>query len=256
MEGSVELWQMPLWQIPALMAGGVLCGIINALSGGGSFVTLPLLLMIGLPPQVANATNRIAIALQCASGVATYHKRGVRPWREVLPLSIPMSVGSFLGAYLAAHVDEDLFRKAAAVLFLIMIATIFVDTKRWQRPPGSGHVKPLLYPLFFLLGIYGGFLQAGQGTILIALLVLGGGYDVVRGNALKFFLTLVFIVVSLVVYADAGQIRWIPGLVLAAGSMLGGHIGARLVMAKGSKLVQIFVVLSAIAAIVKLLTMG
>jgi uncharacterized membrane protein YfcA len=244
---------MQLWEIAALAAGGFVCGVLNALSGGGSFVTIPLLLLVGLPPQVANATNRIAIVLQCAAGLVTYHRHKVLPVRHIAPLAVPMVLGAIPGTLLAALLDESAFSKAAAVLFALMAATIFVDPKRWEGKGGQGRIPLRLYPLLFVLGVYGGFLQAGIGVLLISTLVLSGGYDVVRGNALKFALVLVFTAVSLALFAGLGQVRWVPGLVVAAGTIFGGDIGARLVIAKGARWVRWFVVLAAILAIVELL---
>ncbi|MBD3236331.1 MAG: TSUP family transporter [Candidatus Eisenbacteria bacterium] len=244
---------MELWQVPVLIAGGVACGIINALAGGGSFVTLPLLLMIGLPPQIANATNRVAIALQCGAGIATYHRSRVRPWRHLPPLAIPMVLGSLLGAYAAAYLDESLFRKLAAVLFGVMLVTVLVDPKRWAQEHAIGRIRWYVYPIFFLMGLYGGFLQAGLGTLIITSLVLFGGFDVVRGNALKFALAFCFTVAALLMFAQAGQVQWITGLILAIGTMAGGVIGARLVIARGKKWVRIFVIIAACGAILKLL---
>lgn len=247
---------MELWHYPALIAGGILCGIINALAGGGSFVTLPLLLLVGLPPQVANATNRVAITLQCAAGTATYHRHGVLLWRHLPAIAIPTVLGSLLGAYLAAHVEEEVFRKAAAVLFAIMASTVFIDPKRWAREDSVGRIRPYLYPVFFVMGIYGGFLQAGLGVLLISTFVLAGGYDVVRGNALKFALALAFTLAALLLFAGVGQVRWLTGLLLAIGTITGGIIGARLVIARGARWVRVFVVLAAIGAIIKLLMGG
>ncbi len=247
---------MELWHLPLLIGGGILCGIINALAGGGSFVTLPLLLFLGLPPQIANATNRVAIALQCAAGTATYHRHKVLLWRHLPALAVPMVLGSLLGSYLAASVDESVFRKAAAVLFLFMIATVFVDAKKWAKKKGVGKISPKYYPVYFLMGIYGGFIQAGLGTLLISMFVVVGGYDVVRGNALKFALAFLFTLAALIMFAGMGQVQWLTGLSLAIGTMTGGIIGARLVIAKGSRWVRWVVVASALAAIVKLLTSG
>jgi uncharacterized membrane protein YfcA len=233
--------------------GGVLCGIINALSGGGSFITLPLLLWFGLPPQIANATNRVAILLQSVAGTVTYHRHRVLVWRHLPALAIPSVLGSFLGAYVAAYLDEGLFRKIAAVLFAAMVATVFIDAKRWARENAVGRIPLYLYPIFFLIGVYGGFLQAGAGVLQIGALVLIAGYDVVRGNALKFALAACFTAAALLVFWRAGQVWWLPGLALAVGSMAGGVIGAHLVIRKGASWVRAFVILAAIAAIVKLL---
>jgi len=243
-----------LWHLPILIAGGFVCGVMNALAGGGSFVTLPLLLFMGLPPQIANATNRVAITLQCAAGTATYHRHRVLPWRHVPALAVPMILGSLIGAYLASHIDESVFRRAAAVLFAVMATTVFVDPKRWARETSVGRIRPYLYPLFFLLGIYGGFLQAGIGVLLISTFVLAGGYDVVSGNALKFALAFFFTITALIVFTSAGQVQWLPGLCLGVGTITGGIAGARLVIFKGAPWVRVFVVLAAAAAIFKLLT--
>ena len=244
---------MDIWLVPALLAGGFACGVINALAGGGSFITLPLLLLVGLPPQVANATNRVALVLQCGAGVATYHRHRVLPWRDLPAISVPTLLGAVLGAYLAAHIDEDVFRRAAAILFGVMIVTVFVDPKKWAKQEAEGRIRPVLYPWFFVLGMYGGFLQAGIGMLLIGTFVLLGGYDVVRGNALKFGLALLFTLTALIMFTGAGQVRWVPGLVLALGTTAGGFVGARLVISRGAQWVRVVIVISAVAAIVKLL---
>ena len=134
-----------------------------------------------------------------------------------------------------------------------MVMTVFVDPKRWAKQHGEGRIRLRLYPVLFLLGIYGGFLQAGLGTLLISMFVLAGGYDVVRGNALKFALAFVFTTAALLMFASVGQVQWLTGLSLAVGTILGGIVGARLVIARGTQWVRIVVVISALAAIVKLL---
>jgi hypothetical protein len=245
--------RVEIWSLPLLLAGGFLCGVFNALAGGGSFVTLPLLLLMGLPPQVANATNRVAIATQCVAGIGAYHRGGVRPWRHLPKLALAAVPGALLGAYLAATLDETIFRHTMAVLFALMLLTVFLEPKRWERPLGQARIRPWIYPLFFLMGIYGGFLQAGIGLLLIGSLVLLAGFDVVTGNALKFGLALCSTIASLLLFAGFGQVRWLTGLLLAAGSVAGGYAGARLVMTKGVRWVRWVVVAAALAAIAKLM---
>ena len=244
---------MDLWQACVLVAGGFVCGVINAASGGGSFVTLPLLLWAGLPPQIANATNRVSIVLQCATGMATFHQHRVRPWRHLAGI-IPFAVaGSIAGTLLASRVNETVFRWAAAVLMLAMVFTIFIKPERWMREHGEGRVRLAHMPMYFLISVYGGFLQAGVGVIMLGAFVLVGGFDVVRGNALKFGLNLIFTAVALLLFAQAGQVQWGPGLFLAAGSMVGGAVGARMVILKGAQWVRYLVILGALAAVIKLL---
>lgn len=240
-----------LW--PALLLGGFLCGVINAAAGGGSFLTLPLLMALGLPPQVANATNRVGTSLQCLAGVATYHRHDVRPWRHLRAIAPVAVLGSLLGAFLAARVDESLFRPVAAVLMVLMAVTVLIDPQRWAHPPGEGNLRPWHLPIFFLIGVYGGFLQAGVGILMISTFVLTAGFDVVRGNALKFGLALSFTAAALLLFAGFGQVRWLHGLVLAAGTVSGGIVGARLVVLKGSAWVRGLVLVAAAAAVFKLL---
>lgn len=244
---------MEPWVVVALIVAGFACGVVNALAGGGSFITFPLLLLIGLPPQVANATNRIAIVVQCIAGAATYRRHGVLPARAIPALLIPSVAGAIVGSVLAFRLDEAAFRQISAVLLALVALTVFVDTKKWtEARPEGGHVPWKLHPILFLLAVYGGFLQIGLGTLLLAFFVLGGGYDVVRGNALKFGLVPVYQTIALLIFARAGQVDWGVGITLAIGNMLGGAVGAHLVVRKGTKWVRIVVLVSAVAAILKL----
>ena len=243
--------------IVLLIAGGFACGVINALAGGGSFITFPLLMMTGLSPQVANATNRIAIVLQAAAGTATYHRYRVMPWRDVPRLLVPSIAGCVVGSLLALWLDEGLFRHVSAALLIVIALTVFIDPKKWSKESrGGGRTPARLYPLLFILSVYGGFLQAGIGTLLLALFVLGGGYDVVRANALKFGLVPIFQLVAVAIFASAGQVDWPSGLVLGGGTIAGGVVGARLVVEKGVAWVRMVVLLSAVAAAIQLLTKG
>jgi uncharacterized membrane protein YfcA len=213
--------------------------------------------MAGLPPQVANATNRIAIILQCVAGVSTYQRHGVVPWRQVPSLIIPSILGAIIGTLLAAHLDESIFRKVTAVLLIAVALTVFIDPRRWtEARPGGGAIRPIHYPIMFLLAVYGGFLQIGLGTLLLAFFVLLGGYDVVRGNALKFALVPIYQTVALVIFARNGLVNWPIGITLAVGTIIGGIVGAHIVVRKGTRWVRIVVLVSAVAAVVKLLFMG
>jgi uncharacterized membrane protein YfcA len=245
---SRERFLLSLLEFVILIIGGFACGVINAVAGGGSFISLPILLWLGLPPQVANATNRVGIVLQCAAGVTTYHAHGVRPWRQLPAIALMAVPGAILGALLAARVDEDVFRWVAAILFVVMASTIFIEPGRWTRAEQSGRIRPLLYPLFFVIGVYGGFLQAGVGVLMLGSFVLFAGFDVVRGNALKFGLALTFTSFALLTFAQADQVRWLPGLVLALGTIAGGALGAKLVIKRGARWVRWFGLLAAQAA--------
>lgn len=244
---------MEWWLYPLLVLAGFAAGFINALAGGGSFVTFPLLLFAGLPPQVANATNRIAIVFQCIAGTLTYHRLGVMRWRALPPL-VPVSIaGAVLGSLLASRLDDSLFRTVSALLLVAVLVTIFVDARKWSRTnPEGGRLRLVHQPLLFLLAVYGGFLQIGLGTFTLALFVLGGGYDVIRANALKFGLVWIYQAVALGIFAGAGQVDWTIGLTMAIGNVLGGVVGAHTVVKRGTTWVRAVIVLSAALAIGKL----
>jgi len=237
-----------------LIAGGLIAGVVNAFSGGGSFLTFPLLMAVGLPPQVANATNRVAIVLQCVAGSATYQRHHVFPWRSLPWFAVPMVLGAIPGAMLASHLDEAVFRKVSAVFLAAMISTVFIDPRKWTRSdPEGGHFRWWHAPIFFLVGIYGGFLQVGIGTIKLGLFVLIAGFDVVRGNALKFGLAALYSLAALLLFARNGQVDWLAGGILAIGTVVGGSVGAQLVVTRGTKWVRYVVLLSGLAAVLELL---
>ncbi len=237
-----------------LGVAGFGAGVVNALAGGGSFLTFPLLLWLGVPPQVANATNRIAITAQCIAGTATYARHGVVHWRKLAPLYLPACAGAFIGAQLASNLDETIFRRVTAVVLLAVAASVFIDTKRWTevRPEG-GHVRPLHYPLVFAMGIYGGFLQVGIGTLMLTFFVMLGGFDVVRGNAMKFGLVAGYQILALVIFTRASQIDWVLGGMLTIGTILGGIVGANIVVQSGTRWVRWVVIVAALAGVAKLL---
>lgn len=238
--------------VALLIAGGFIGGIGNAFSGGGSFITFPILMWLGLPPQVANATNRIAIILQCIGGSATYHRAGVMPYRALLRTALPMVVGAIPGALLAARIDEGEFRAVSALLLALMIVGLFVDPKKWTRVSEGGHIRGRHLPWLVLLGVYGGFLQVGIGTLVLGFLVLFAGFDVVRGNALKFGQAIIYNAFALALFAGFGQVDWIAGIVLGIGTIAGGIVGASLVVRSGARWVRWAVVASAILGVIEL----
>lgn len=248
---------LEITSIVLLILAGFGCGVINAMAGGGSFLTFPLLLFLGLSPQVANATNRIAIVLQCAGGVATYSRAGVMPWRALLPLYIPTGLGALVGALLASHLDDDAFRTVTAVLLVLVAGAVFVDPKRWvEERPDAGHLELRWYPVLFLIAVYGGFLQIGVGMITLPFLLFAGNYDVVRSNVLKFGLVLGYQLVALLVFGFTDKVNWTVGLVLAIGTLAGGSVGAHLVVRQGARWVRYVVPVAALAAVAKLLLGG
>lgn len=241
---------------PLTVLAGMAAGFINVLAGSGSLITLPLLIFIGLPANIANATNRIGVLLQNVVGVSGFYRRGKLDVRGSLWLAVPMILGSIVGARIAVDINEALLRKVIAVVMLIMLAIMIVEPKRWLVGKGEGwHGRLSLscFLLFFAIGIYGGFLQAGVGIFLLAGLVLGAGYDIVRANAVKVAIVLASALVSLVVFSVSLDIDWGVGILLGAGNMIGAWLATHFAADKGAEWVHRFVIVVVLASAAHLL---
>ena len=236
----------------ALLAGaGVVSGALNVVAGGGSFLILPILLFVGLPASLANGTNRVGVLSQNLAGIIGFHQHGAMDWAWSLKASIPAMIGAGLGVWAALAIPDFAFRR---ILSIAMVAVTVWSLLNRQRAAGSGEVKPpshwMVVAGFFVVGLYGGFIQAGVGFLVLAI-TTAAGMDLVRGNAVKLLTVLMLTVISLIVFAGAGQVDWPRGLALAAGNWLGAVIGVRMAVLKGHKWLQqvvtITVVLFAIA---------
>jgi uncharacterized protein len=232
--------QHNLWFLAAVPVVGFAAGFINTLAGSGSLITLPILILLGLPANVANGTNRVGVLLQNIVAVATFRRRGALPLTGSFWPVIATLGGAVLGAELAVDVDEALMRRVIGILMLIMLVIMLARPERWlvARHQKARANLLLQAPVFFAIGIYGGFVQAGVGIFLLAGLVLGAGFDLVGANAVKNLIVLVFTVAALIVFVVNAQVRWEYGLLLAVGQGLGAWIAARMAVARGAQFVQ------------------
>lgn len=222
-----------------LFGAGAVAGTLNVLAGGGSFLTLPILIFLGLPASVANGTNRVGILAQNVAAVWSFHHQGVLDRRSLALAAAPATLGAALGAWGALVIGDLAFERILAVLMvLISLLSIWRPAvAEAEAAPAFDRDHPRAIALaisFFLVGIYGGFIQAGVGFLLLGATSLGG-LDLVRGNAVKVFAVLCFTTLSLLVFAWNGRVEWGAGLALAAGTVLGGLAGARLTVLKGHR---------------------
>jgi uncharacterized membrane protein YfcA len=241
------------WLLAAVPVTGVVAGFVNTLAGSGSLITLPILILLGLPANVANGTNRVGVVMQNVVAVATFRSLGALDAGGTWKLVVPSVIGSVIGARLAVDLDEALLRQMIGALMLLMIVVMFIQPERWLvEHAGPRRVRLWVeVPLFFVIGVYGGFLQAGVGIFLIAALVLSAGFNLVTANAVKNLLVLVFTAAALVVFIFNDQVDWVLGLLLAAGQMLGAWIAARMAVKRGARFVRwvviVVIVISAAA---------
>lgn len=239
----------------ALIGTGLAAGFINANAGGGSMLTLPLLMFLGLPANVANGTNRIAILLQNVVGVRTFHHEKVLKISTDYRLALPAIAGSVIGALFAVEIDVKLLEKIIAGLMVLMLLLIVFKPDVWVKErAGAVNPKPTIwqYIIFFFIGLYGGFIQMGVGFFLLVGLVLGCGYDLVKANAVKLFIVLIYTVFTLAIFMFNGQVDWTAGLILAAGNMTGAWLGAKFAVKGGSKYIRYVLILALIIVILNL----
>lgn len=246
---------MEWYQILLLNATGFVAGFVNTLAGGGSILTLPLLIFLGLPANVANGTNRVAILFQNIAGVKTFHKQKEIDLKIDSRLAIPAVLGAIPGAMIATDLSEVTMKRVIAITLLAMFVVILSDPKKWDHKMIGNPPTPRWwhYILFFFIGMYGGFIQVGIGFVLLAGLVLTSGYDLVRGNAVKKWIILLYTPVALLIFFINGQVDIKAGLLLAVGNMLGAIAGAKFAISWGPKAVKYFLLVAIVGVSLKLL---
>lgn len=253
---ALPAWHASPWIVyPVLIVAGFLAGVINTIAGGGSFLTLPALMFFGnLDPQTANATNRLAVLLSTASSVTVFHRAGHLEMGPAVRIAVPILLGVPPGALLAVYLPPDVFQIAFGILFVLMAVLLAL------RPSSlmGTHRRPMRSPLaaaavFFGIGLYIGFLQAGMGVLLLVGMSLFYARELVGANAIKNAIGFVVTVVALSVFVTAGLVSWVPGLVMAVGNLLGGIVGARLAIQRGERFIFGFVILVMIATGAKLM---
>ncbi|MHB8763085.1 MAG: sulfite exporter TauE/SafE family protein [Deferrisomatales bacterium] len=240
-----------------LFGVGFFAGTINIVAGGGSFLTLPLLIFLGLPAGVANATNRVGVLLQNVGAIWGFHNHGVMDWRSVGWAALPATAGAVVGTWAAVRVGDEAFQRILAFLMIAVTLWTLWDPLKGRSAPraGQGTRLGVLAGGFFVVGIYGGFVQAGAGFFILAATTLAG-LDLVRGNAVKVLTVFTLTAVSLSIFSWQGMVDWRLGLVLGLGNTLGGVLGVRLAVLKGHEWIKGVVTVTVIAFAVKLLVAG
>lgn len=228
---------MEFTEVALLISGGLVAGTVNTLAGGGSLLTVPLLVLCGLPGNLANGSNRVGVLLQNVTAVWSFRAQGVSELRRTLPVLAPLLLGSLIGAGAVSQLSDTVFERAFGVLMLLLLVPTFV----WRNvsPPDSGTQwsRGTAGAVFFAIGLYGGAFQAGVGLLLL-LALARSGLDLVRANALKVAVVGMLTAVSLPVFIANGQVDWLPAALLAVGFSGGGALGARFAVRGGERLIR------------------
>lgn len=216
-----------------LIIAGLAAAFLNTIASSGSAVTIPIMIMIGIAPVVANASNRLPIVIGCATAIWTFHRAGHLPWRDALRFTVPAGLGALVGSSLASAFDDGHTTSLVIAAVVIALMLLFANPGRWltadrtDRPPNRG---PVVIALMGLVGMWAGLIAVDSGTYALAVLVLLGRFPIREANAIKVTALGTAALVSLLVFAGKGEIDWHAASLLAVGSVLGAFLGAKLAL--------------------------
>lgn len=232
---------MEWWEAGLLVVGGFFAGGINAVAGGGSTLTVPLLVLAGVPGNSANGSNRVGILTSNLAAAASFKKLGVQGLSHTVPIVVPVIVGSLIGSLAISELTDETFERFFGFLMIpIIVLTIRKPRVDADKPPWP----PWLTAVVFIgVGVYGGAVQAGVGLVLLAALTRAG-FDLVTANHIKAIVNLVVTSVALPVFILNDQVRWIPALILAAGFTVGGWAGAHAAVRRGERFIRVAMVVA------------
>lgn len=253
----MEMQEISLSIIDYLLIVGVglVAGFVNVLAASGSMLVLPLLIFLGLPASVANATNRVAIVLQNIVAVGNFQKQRLISFKLTMPIAISALIGAVIGALLAVEIDEKYLEYTIASLLVLMFFILIFKPSAWIKGKADDTNGLSMFwklVIFFFIGLYGGFIQAGVGLFLLAGLVLGVGYDLVRANAAKVFIILVYTPLALGIFIYNDLVDWRAGLVLAAGQMVGAFFASKYATRIGAGFIRYLLMVVLIGSALKM----
>lgn len=224
-----------------LVGTGMIASFLNVTSGGGSLVSLPVLIFMGLPSPIANASNRLGIIGQNIFAVAGFRSKGIHAWPYSLYIALSAFVGAIIGAKISVDLDDELFNRIIAIIMIaVVLLTVFKPFKTAASVHEKTDAKSTLIGIFtfFFIGIYGGFIQAGVGFLMIAALTSINGFSLVKTNSAKVFVALIYTLSAVAVFIYEDAINWAYGLTLALGNAIGGWLTSRWSVKVGDKWIK------------------
>lgn len=245
---------MEYYEIPLIIITGFGAAFLNTVGGGGSLFSVPILTFLGLPITTANATSRVALLFQNIFAVGGFKSKGIElPWPYSLWLGLSSLGGGLIGSFLASQIADEVFNKIFVGVMVMSVVLIVCDP---FKADGKEELSPARQwigsVLFFFIGIYGGFVQAGIGFLVIAVLSLVNNLSLVKSNYVKVFAAIIYTGVSVVVFAWQGKIIWQTGLILAIGHALGGWYASRWSVKAGDVWIKRVMVISILGMAIKL----
>lgn len=245
-------YELNLWFTLLLLAAGLAAGFVNTLAGGGGLFTLAALLLMGIPADIANGTNRVSVAAQSIEGVRGFNRHLPLDRSDMRAILLPTLCGSLIGSLVASWLPVWLLKplllgtmiSMALVLLLrpaLMTPGMNEKPKRLSHSPGG-------WLALFAAGLYGGFVQGGVGFLLLFALVGVLRYSLLAGNALKLVCTGIFGTVALAVFAVRGQVLWLPGLIITVGTLVGVRLSVNFAVRASADTLRSVLLLAVIGA--------
>ena len=229
------------WHIAVvLLVSGTLVGIINTLAGGGSIITMTMFMAFGLPINVANGTNRIAVLMQNLAATVTFIRKKSFDLKHGFLLSIPVILGNIAGSFVASYINEWVFKICFGVILLIIMVYLLLDSRLKMKAGHRLEIKPLHYLWFFLIGFYGGYIYIGIGYLILAIALWLMRMDLVTANAIKGFVILLATPFSLVVFMIMGNVDYTFGIIHGLGNMIGSFLASHYMAGWGKNFIKIF----------------
>ena len=219
-----------LWALTLGLIAGLACGFLNTAASSGSAVSLPILMMIGLDPATANATNRIPVLVGALSATWSFHQKKALLWDLAIRVSLPVAIGSVVGAGIAEVLPARDLGLVITAAVLVALVLLFTKLKQAIEAATSDSVVYgwREFALFAGIGIWLGFVVLDGATYMLLALTLVVGLPLVQANAIKSATLVPATLVAMVVFAYHGDVNWTLGAVMGAGSIAGGLHGARL----------------------------
>ncbi len=238
-----------------LTVTGIATGFLNVMAGGGSMLSVPIMIFLGVPGTVANGTNRIAILPQNISAVWAFYRKGISNFKLSLSLGACTIPGTLIGASLASHVPSDQFNSLLAIIMVIVLIIMALPQPKAieQNQPPSKSRLIAGHALMLLIGFWGGFIHIGVGFLLMPALNRVMQFDLITTNAHKVFIVMCYTVVALCVFASELELVWKYGIALGIGTWIGGWIAANVQVSNGIGPIKITLNVVIVLFIIKLL---
>ncbi|HMN48583.1 MAG TPA: sulfite exporter TauE/SafE family protein [Ignavibacteriaceae bacterium] len=236
-----------------LFVVGAAAAFINVNAGGGSTLTLPALIFLGVDPVVANGTNRLSILIQNASAVYSFKQENFYELKNSLILSALTLPGAILGAVFAVRLDDKTFQNILAIIMIFIVITMIIPKKKQTKVTDKIKLDWKSIPALLAVGLYGGFIQVGVGFLLMASFQNLMKLDLIRVNMHKVFVVFIYTIPAFLIFVFTRNINWYYGLTLSAGTALGAWWGVKLSIKKGEGLIKVVLIIAILIMALKLL---